>query len=131
MTNGFLSELKRPGFGAECVLGSLLEPSPFGVRIGTRSNALVAQANAAPIQVAVGFADSSSASPNFPEPWNESNALINFVGGGTVYRSGAIRLDNLTASDITVENVAVALSRPVPVFRFWSQLAVPAHASTL
>src|ERR1051325_4483018 len=40
------------------------------------------------LQVSVGFADSSSNSPNFPSPWNSPNANVNFVGGGTVYRAG-------------------------------------------
>jgi hypothetical protein len=52
------------------------------------------QAQNSPLQISVGFADNSSASANFPEPWNEANPLINFVGGGTVYRAGAIRIDN-------------------------------------
>src|SRR5438552_6438690 len=71
------------------------------------------------LQVSVGFADSTSASANFPEPWNEANPLVRFVGGGVSYRAGAIRLDNPTGSDITLDNVTVDLGRPGPVFSLW------------
>jgi RHS repeat-associated protein len=83
------------------------------------------------LQVSVGFADNSSASANFPEPWNESNPLVNFIGGGTVYRAGAIRLDNPSGLPVTVDSVKVDLGRPGPVFQLWQNVTVPAGGSAI
>ena len=93
--------------------------------------ALPMQALEGPLQVSVGFADNTSASANFPEPWNESNPLINFVGGGMVYRAGAIRLDNPGSAPVTVDSVAVDLGRPGPVFQLWQNVVVPAGGSAI
>ncbi|HEX3153504.1 MAG TPA: Ig-like domain repeat protein, partial [Candidatus Angelobacter sp.] len=89
------------------------------------------QAQDSPLQISVGFADNSSASANFPEPWNEANPLINFVGGGTLYRAGAIRLDNSGNLPVTVDNVKVDLGRPGPVFQLWQNVVVPAGGSAV
>jgi len=83
------------------------------------------------LQVSVSFADNSSSSPNFPLPWNGSNPQINFVGGGTAYRAGAIRLDNPSPSPITVDQVSVDLGRPGPVFQLWQNVTVPAGGSAI
>src|SRR5215472_2068664 len=83
------------------------------------------------LQVSVGFADNSSSSPNFPLPWNSQNALVNFVGGGTAYRAGAIRLDNPSPSPITIDQVSVDLGRPGPVFQLWQNVTVPAGGSAI
>ncbi len=100
---------------------NLVGVSPFSVQ-GT-SNSL--------LQISVGFADSTSASANFPEPWNEANPAVRFIGGGTSYRAGAIRLDNPTGSDITLDSVTVDLGRPGPVFSLWKNVVVPAFGSTI
>ncbi|HWZ41828.1 MAG TPA: Ig-like domain-containing protein, partial [Candidatus Saccharimonadales bacterium] len=84
-----------------------------------------------PLRVSVGFADSSTQSANFPEPWNESNPAIKFIGGGAVYRAGAIRLDNPTSTDIVADTVKVDLGRPGPVFQLWSNVTVPAFGSAI
>jgi RHS repeat-associated protein len=89
------------------------------------------QAQDSQLEVSVGFADNSSASANFPEPWNEANPLVNFVGGGTVFRAGAIRLDNPGSSPVTADNVKVDLGRPGPVFQLWQNVVVPAGGSTI
>src|ERR1043166_6400959 len=83
------------------------------------------------LQVSVGFADSSSNSPNFPAPWNSPNANVNFVGGGTVYRSGVIRLDNPGVAPVVVDQVVVDLGRPGPVFQLWQNVTVPAGGSAI
>jgi RHS repeat-associated protein len=83
------------------------------------------------LQISVGFADSSSASANFPEPWNEPNPLINFVGGGSTYRAGAVRLDNPGSLPVTVDSVKVDLGRPGPVFQLWQNVLVPAGGSAI
>ena len=92
---------------------------------------LLLQAGTLPLPVSVGFADSSSATANFPEPWNESNPSVNFVGGGTAYRAGAIRLDNPTGSALTIDSVKVDLGRPGPVFALWTNITVPANGSAI
>jgi RHS repeat-associated protein len=89
------------------------------------------QAQNSPLQISVGFADNSSTSANFPEPWNEANPLTNFVGGGTVYRAGAIRIDNPGNLPVTVDNVKVDLGRPGPVFQLWQNIVVPAGGSAV
>ena len=88
-------------------------------------------ADASMLQVSVGFADNSSTSANFPEPWNENNALLRFVGGGTAYRAGAVRLDNPAAIDLVVDSVTVDLGRPGPVFQLWNNVTVPAFGSAI
>jgi RHS repeat-associated protein/uncharacterized repeat protein (TIGR01451 family) len=93
--------------------------------------ALPLQAQDSPLEVSVGFADNSSASANFPEPWNEANPLVNFVGSGTVYHAGAIRLDNPGSLPVTVDSVKVDLARPGPVFQLWQNIVVPAGGSTI
>ncbi len=93
--------------------------------------ALPLQAQDSPLQVSVGFADNGTASANFPEPWNETSPLINFVGSGTVYRAGAIRLDNPGSLPVTVDSVKVDLSRPGPVFQLWQNIMVPAGGSAI
>jgi RHS repeat-associated protein/uncharacterized repeat protein (TIGR01451 family) len=93
--------------------------------------ALPLQAQDSPLDVSVGFADNSSPSANFPEPWNEANSLVNFAGSGTVYRAGAIRLDNPGSVPVTVDSVKVDLGRPGPVFQLWQNIVVPSGGSTI
>jgi RHS repeat-associated protein/uncharacterized repeat protein (TIGR01451 family) len=93
--------------------------------------ALPLQAQDSPLEVSVGFADNSSPSANFPEPWNEANPLVSFVGNGTVYHAGAIRLDNPGSSPVTVDSVKVDLGRPGPIFQLWQNIVVPAGGSTI
>jgi RHS repeat-associated protein len=83
------------------------------------------------LQVSVSFADNSSASASFPVPWNEPNPLINFVGGGTMFRAGAVRLDNPGTLPVTVDSVKVNLGRPGPVFELWQNVVVPAGGSAI
>jgi hypothetical protein len=89
------------------------------------------QAQDSALEVSVGFADNSSPSANFPSPWNSTSAQIKFLGGGTVYRAGAIRLDNPGLAPITVDQVAVDLGRPGPVFQLWQNVTVPAGGSAI
>jgi len=63
------------------------------------------------VNVYVGYADSLRSNPNLPVPWQGSPNTI-FVGGAdgsNAYDSGAIRLDNTTASTVTVKDVSVVL----------------------
>jgi RHS repeat-associated protein len=93
--------------------------------------ALPLQAPDSQLQVSVGFADNSSPSGNFPEPWSETNPLVNFVGSGIVYRAGAIRLDNPGSLPITVDSVKLDLGRPGPVFQLWQNTVVPVGGSAI
>jgi RHS repeat-associated protein/uncharacterized repeat protein (TIGR01451 family) len=82
------------------------------------------------IAVSVGFADNSSASPNFPVPWQGPSAIL-FLGGGTNVRAGTVRLDNISGTDLTIDKVTVDLGRPGPVFQLWSNFTVPANGSAI
>ena len=92
---------------------------------------LALQAQDSQLQISVGFADNSSASANFPQPWNAANPLVNFIGGGTIYHAGAIRLDNPGSSPVAVDSVKVDLGRPGPVFQLWQNITVPAGGSAI
>jgi RHS repeat-associated protein/uncharacterized repeat protein (TIGR01451 family) len=94
---------------------------PF-LQSGTQSNSGIA--------VSVGFADNSSASPNFPVPWQGPSAIV-FLGGGNNIRAGAVRLDNTSGSDLTIDKVTVDLGRPGPAFQLWSNFTVPANGSAI
>jgi RHS repeat-associated protein len=97
----------------------------------TSAPLVVMQAANPGLQVSVGFADSSSPSLSFPEPWNETNPAINFVGAGTSFQAGAIRLDNTATSPVTVDKVTVDLGRPGPVFELWTNFTLPANGSAI
>jgi hypothetical protein len=129
--------IQLPGFKAMLVespgvAGTSLLPTGLNQSKLSGMRPLLMQAGPpSPIQVAVAFADSSSTTANFPEPWNESNSLISFVGGGTVYRAGAVRLDNPTTSLVTLDSVTVDLGRPGPVFQLWTNITIPAKGSAI
>src|ERR1035438_6851870 len=82
------------------------------------------------VSVSVGYADSSSASPNFPVPW-QGSPNITFIGGGASYNAGAVRLDNITSSAINIDGVSVDLQRPGPVFNLWGNFTIPAQGSVI
>lgn len=86
--------------------------------------------SAAGIAVSVGFADNSSASANFPVPWQGAANTV-FLGGGTAFRAGAIRIDNTGASSISIDKVTVDLGRPGPSFQLWSNFTIPGNSSAI
>jgi RHS repeat-associated protein/uncharacterized repeat protein (TIGR01451 family) len=112
-------------------LSSNQDSDPSLKTVGGGLPVLPSQPQDSPLQVSVGFADNSSASANFPEPWNETNPLVNFVGSGSVYHAGAIRLDNPGNLPVTVDSVKVDLGRPGPVFQLWQNIVVPAGGSAI
>jgi|GEM_PF-384136 len=85
------------------------------------------------IAASVGYADSTSASPNFPTPWQGSpnTVFIGSGGSGNSYNAGAIRLDNTTSSAINVDSVTVNLQRPGPSFSLWGSFTIPAGSSVI
>lgn len=82
------------------------------------------------LSVFVAYADNLRASPDFPIPWQGAPDVV-FLGGGTVFDAGAIRLDNSTGEPIAVDRVVVDLERPGPVFAPWGAFTVPAHGSVI
>jgi len=128
-------ERKRPRSPARVLPRQLASLPPYSInpfKTGAPLFTLPVQAaGSSPIQVSVGFVDNSSLSANFPEPWNETNPAVNFVGGGSIYRAGAIRLDNPAGTDIVVDNVTVDLGRPGPMFQLWTNVTIPANGSAI
>src|ERR1022692_1414909 len=83
------------------------------------------------ISASVGYADNSTASPNFPTPWQGSPNVV-FIGDyNDPYNAGAIRLDNTTSSPINVDSVVVNLQRPGPSFNLWGSFTIPALGSAI
>ncbi|MCB1036447.1 MAG: hypothetical protein KDD47_21655, partial [Acidobacteria bacterium] len=82
------------------------------------------------LAVAVGFADSTSASADFPTPWQGSPNVV-FVGAGAPMDAGAIRLDNLSGAPLTVDSVEVDLQRSNAVFSLWPAFTIPAGGSAV
>lgn len=83
-----------------------------------------------PVQVSVGFADASSASANFPTPWQSSPNTI-FIGGGTPEDAGAIRIDNTSGAPLGIDSVAVDLQRGNAQFNLWGSFTIPANGSAI
>jgi RHS repeat-associated protein/uncharacterized repeat protein (TIGR01451 family) len=109
-------------------LASLVKPKNIR-RIPHPVRPLLQVSNAG-LAVSVGFADSSSPTANFPVPWQGPSNIV-FLGGGTTFRAGAMRLDNASGSDIVVDKVTVNLGRPGPTFQLWSNFTVPANGSAI
>ncbi|MFN0101308.1 MAG: hypothetical protein ACKV2U_04370 [Bryobacteraceae bacterium] len=84
--------------------------------------------------ISVGFADSSSPTPNFPLPWQSAPNVV-FIGGGSPWNAGAIRIDNPSSAPLTVQKVVVDLQRTGqtagPVFDLWGTFIVPAQGSAI
>jgi YD repeat-containing protein len=83
-----------------------------------------------PLSVFVGYADNLRPGPaNFPTPW-QGSPNVNFVGSGSTYDAGAIRIDNSSSLPVTVDDVFVAFSSFS--FDLWgSGLTVPADGSLI
>lgn len=120
----------RPAVAARHVSPPKARVAPAKVQPAVRPLLQSGAQNSSGIAVSVGFADNSSASPNFPVPWQGPPAIL-FLGGGTNVRAGAVRLDNISGSDLTIDKVTVDLGRPGPVFQLWSNFTVPANGSAI
>ncbi|HMC21315.1 MAG TPA: hypothetical protein VKL19_05680, partial [Thermoanaerobaculia bacterium] len=95
-----------------------------------QSNAVIAAADASALDVFVGFADSSSASANYPTPWQGSPNVV-YLGGGTPVDAGAIRLDNTSGVPIAIDSVSVDLQRANAQFSLWQNFTIPARGSAV
>lgn len=82
------------------------------------------------VTVSVGYADNLRPSGFFPTPWQGSPNTV-FLGGGTSFDAGAIRLDNPTDVPLPVDSVTVDLQRPGPTFNLWGAFTIPARGSAV
>ncbi len=85
---------------------------------------------ASAVSVFVGYADTSSPSPNFPTPWNNSPDTV-FIGGGDPTNAGALRIDNPSGAPLTIDSVVVDLQRSNAQFNLWGSFTIPAGGSAI
>lgn len=106
--------------------------APLGSPAALKKTALAAMAlqSTPALGVFVGYADSSSASLNFPTPWKGSPNVV-FVGSGTPVNAGAIRIDNPGSAPLTIDSVAVDLQRSNAQFNLWGSFTIPGGASAI
>jgi hypothetical protein len=102
--NSTISSLHVPNFPGKQGI------DPFVGLFGGGLFAMPLQAQDSALQVAVGFADNSSASASFPVPWNEPNPLINFVGGGTTFHQ------NMRVGRLVMVQGSSAFGKDLPPF---------------
>jgi hypothetical protein len=83
-----------------------------------------------PLRVYIGYADGLRGSPDFPSPWNDG-ANVTFVGDtSSGFDAGAIRIDNLSDSPISIDRLTVAVGDTSfnGSGELWSSLTVPAES---
>jgi hypothetical protein len=83
-------------------------------------------ARAANINVFVGYADNLRPSGFFPTPWIGSPGVVSQSPAAETFDSGAIRIDNTTASPITVSNLSVFFPSNSSTYAIWTPLVIPA-----
>jgi hypothetical protein len=83
-------------------------------------------ARAANIDVFVAYADNLRASGFFPNPWIGAPGVVSQSPAAQTFDSGAIRIDNNTASPITVSDLSVTFPSNGSVFSLWTPLTIPA-----
>lgn len=82
-------------------------------------------ANADPIAVYVGYVDNLRASGFFPTPWLTDSGVVSETPDGQSLDAGAVRIDNLTGSPITIQDFQITLAGG-GTFTLWSDLIIPA-----
>ena len=65
-----------------------------------------AASNVHAMKVYVGYADGLRGDPTVPAPWEGDPGVV-FVGGGTTFDAGAIRIVNPSAQPLTIDDVSV------------------------
>ena len=98
------------------------------IAIGAVAAAGYVLINRAPdVALYVAYADHQPQRPGpLPSPWAGSSGVI-FKGTGTSFDAGAIRLDNRSDDEITVDQIAVTIGSRR--YQLWgSGIKVPAHA---
>src|SRR5438309_5156982 len=86
--------------------------------------------SSAGVSLFVGYADSSSASANFPVPWDKSPNTV-FIGGGAPTNAGALRIDNTSGAPLAIDSVAVDLQRSNAQFNLWGSFTIPTGGSAI
>lgn len=105
--------------------------APEQVRNAVTRAALAPAAQASGgISLFAGFADSSSASANFPTPWDKSPNTV-FIGAGAPMNAGALRIDNTSGAPLTIDSVAVDLQRSNAQFNLWGSFTIPTDGSAI
>ncbi|HVZ70013.1 MAG TPA: PEP-CTERM sorting domain-containing protein [Rhizomicrobium sp.] len=82
-------------------------------------------ASADAVAVYVGYVDNLRASGFFPSPWLTDSGVVSQTPDGQSLDAGAVRIDNLTGSPITIEDFQITLSGG-GTFTIWSDLVIPA-----
>ena len=87
---------------------------------------LPCQVMAAGIDVFVGYADTIRPAFFFPQPWLGDPGILD-VGNarGLIFDAGAIRIDNNTGADLTVDNVTVDGFANGVSFSLWGSFTIP------
>jgi hypothetical protein len=83
----------------------------------------------AALSVSVGYADTLRANPNFPTPWAGAPNTT-FIGSGSPWDAGAVRIVNDSTSPVTVGGVTVDLHHGAggasgPTFNLWGAFTIP------
>ena len=66
----------------------------------------IAASNVHAMKVFVGYADGFHGDPSLPSPWDGDNG-VRFIGGGTQFDAGAIRIVNPSRRPLTIDDVSV------------------------
>jgi hypothetical protein len=88
------------------------------------------------LHVFVGYADTLRANPtHFPTPWAGAPKTV-FIGGGTLFDAGAVRIVNGGREAVHVSNVRIDLHHGAhgasdPVFDLWGRFTIPAHGEAI
>jgi hypothetical protein len=89
-----------------------------------------AASNVHAMKVYVGYADGLRGDPTVPSPWDGDPGVV-FVGGGTSFDAGAIRIVNPSAQPLTIDDVAVDIG--VNHYDLWGPypIVVPGKGSAI
>ena len=91
---------------------------------------------AAGLDIFVGYADDARAgAANFPTPWAGAPNTV-FIGTGSPWDAGAVRLVNSSVAPVLVDNVTVDLHHGAggssgPVFSLWGSFTIPGNGQAI
>jgi hypothetical protein len=87
---------------------------------------LATAAQADNFAVFTGYADNLRPSGFFPTPWLGGAGVVSESLANQSFDAGAIRIDNTSGADITIDNFTVTLNGGGTVFNFWNSLTIGA-----
>lgn len=91
------------------------------------AGALATPAEAGTFSVFTGYADNLRPSGFFPTTWIGDAGVVSESSGAQSFDAGAVRIENLGASAITVTNFAVTMNGGGgPTYNFWNSLTIGA-----